>query len=182
MDGWNASGPQVVAFTGLPGTGKSTLSEGLSRASGVPVFASDWLMGSLVPHGVLNDLDFDTFVALDYGLMETLIVRQLRLGQSAITDCVLDAATARRWAGIAADYGARLRVIECVCSDRDLHRSRVEGRVRGIPGWHEIDWAHVERMRAEQPPLTLDRRILDAVDPLEANLASAEEYVLAAAR
>ncbi|MDA1368352.1 AAA family ATPase [Glycomyces algeriensis] len=177
MDDGNAVSPQVIVFTGLPGTGKSTLSERLGRATGVPVFAADWLMGSLVPHGVLNDLEFETYAALHDGLMETLIVRQLRLGQSAITDCVVDDATAERWAGIAAEYGARLRVVECICTDAALHRSRVEGRVRGIPGWHEIDWAHVEHMRNELPPFTLDRLVTDAVDPLEANMDKVRAYV-----
>lgn len=170
MGAVSTSNPQVIVFTGLPGTGKSTLSEELGRTTGVPVFAADWMMGALVPHGVLNDLDFAAYSALHDSVMETLIVRQLRLGQSAITDCVVDNATAERWGGIAAEYGARLRVIECVCTDTALHRGRVEGRVRGIPGWHEIDWAHVEHMRGELAPFTLDRLVADAVDPVEANM------------
>jgi hypothetical protein len=75
-----------------------------------------------------------------------------------------------------------LRVIECVCSDTDLHRTRVEGRVRGIPGWHEIDWAHVERLRADLPPLTLARLTADAVASVDTNLALVEEYVFSPVR
>jgi hypothetical protein len=50
--------------------------------------------------------------------------------------------------------------------------------VRGIPGWHEIDWAHVERMRAALAPMTLDRLVTDAVDPIETNLALIDDYLL----
>jgi hypothetical protein len=50
-----------------------------------------------------------------------------------------------------------LLVIECVCSDQAVHRSRIEGRVRGIPGWHEVGWDHVERMRAETSSPSIER-------------------------
>ena len=29
------------------------------------------------------------------------------------------------------------------CRDAELHRARVEGRQRQIPGWYELDWDHV---------------------------------------
>jgi predicted kinase len=41
--------PQVIIFTGLPGTGKSTLAERVARAVRAPAFAGDWLMGGLNP-------------------------------------------------------------------------------------------------------------------------------------
>lgn len=41
--------PTIVLFTGLPGTGKSTLAERVARAVKAPVFAGDWLMGALKP-------------------------------------------------------------------------------------------------------------------------------------
>ncbi|WP_051703811.1 AAA family ATPase [Glycomyces sp. NRRL B-16210] len=162
--------PQIIAFAGLPGTGKSTLAEALARASRTPVFAGDWLMGALKPYRVFDGMDRETYVALYGGLVESLVVRQLLLDQSAITDSVIDDGTAERWSWLAVEHDAELRVIECVCSDVELHRSRVEGRKRNIPNWHEIDWAHVERMREEFPPLTVDRLTVDAVEPIEANL------------
>jgi predicted kinase len=129
---------QVVVFTGLPGTGKSTLAEEVGRRGGVPVFAGDWLMGALKPHGVLDGLTRPEFLAMYYGLLETLVRRQLLLGQSAIVDCLVDEATIAGWEQLAAEHGARLRVIECVCTDEVVHRRRLEGRQRGIPGWGGI--------------------------------------------
>jgi len=46
----------VVVFTGLPGTGKSTLADRLATEWGTPCFAGDWLLGALAPSGVLDDV------------------------------------------------------------------------------------------------------------------------------
>ncbi|MEU6857798.1 AAA family ATPase [Glycomyces sp. NPDC046736] len=171
--------PQIVAFTGLPGTGKSTLAEALARVSRTPVYASDWLMGSLKPYRVFDGMDEPTYLALYDGLAEALAARQLMLGQSAITDSVINDETAEQWARTAAEHGGELRVIECVCSDVELHRTRIEGRKRNIPNWHEIDWEHVERMRVRFPPLTVDKLTVDAVEPLETNLGKVRAYLAA---
>jgi predicted kinase len=160
-----------VVFTGLPGTGKSTLADLTAQALNVPAFAGDWLMGALKPaRPVLVNLDRDTYLQLYRSLLRSLIHRQLILGQSAIVDCVVPDTVLDDWRQLAAEYDASLLVVECVCTDEVLHRSRIEGRVRGIPGWHEVGWDHVERMRAESPALQTDRLTLDAVNPLAANL------------
>ncbi|TDD49366.1 ATP-binding protein [Kribbella antibiotica] len=168
---------QVVVFTGLPGTGKSTLAEEVGRRLGVPVFAGDWLLGALKPHGVLDGLSRPEFLAMYYGLLETLVRRQLMLGQSAIVDCLVDDATADAWERLAAEYGGRLRVIECVCGDVDVHRQRLEGRRRGIPGWHEVGWDHVERMRAEYPGLRRECLRADAMQPSEVNVVRVLRWI-----
>lgn len=168
---------QVVVVTGLPGTGKSTLAEQLAVDTGTPCFAGDWLLGSIAPSGVLTSVPRATVTALYRGLLYTLLTRQLRLGQSAIVDGVLDDPTARSWEHDVAALGGRLSVVVCHCRDEAVHRSRLEGRVRGIPGWHEIDWAHVERMREEYPPLTVPHLGVDSLDDLQGNLAAVRRYV-----
>ena len=170
--------PAVVVFTGLPGTGKSTLADATARRLGAPAFAGDWLLGALKPAAVaLSRLDPQTHLALYHGLLRSLIQRQLLLGQSALVDCVVPDEVLTDWRALTESHGAALVVVECVCSDEAVHRSRVDGRVRGIPGWHEIDWAHVQRMRAEIAPLTCDRLVLDAVAPLAANAAAVLDYL-----
>ena len=86
------------------------------------------------------------------------------LGQSAVVDDLVRDSEVVQWRETAAGFSASLFLIECVCSDEVIHRARIEGRTRGIPGWHEVGWDHVERMRAEMPPLTEDRLIVDAIE------------------
>ncbi|WP_329475542.1 ATP-binding protein [Kribbella sp. NBC_01484] len=167
----------VIAFTGLPGTGKSTLAEALATETGVPAFAGDWLLGALKPHGVLTGLSRPTFLAMYYDLLETLIKRQLMLGQSAIVDGLIDDLVAERWQKTAAEYDARLDVIMCLCTDEVEHRRRLQGRTRGIPGWHEVGWDHVERMRVEFPVLTHEHLTVDALDPVDGNLRLVRKYI-----
>ncbi|HEY3555812.1 MAG TPA: AAA family ATPase [Kribbella sp.] len=164
-------------FTGLPGTGKSTLAEGLAVESGVPAFAGDWLLGALAPHGVLKGLDRPAFLAMYYDLLGTLVRRQFMVGQSAIVDCLVNEEIAQRWEKLAAEYDGRLRIVECVCSDEGAHRARLAGRRRGIPGWHEVGWDHVERMRSEYPRLTREHLRVDAMDPVDVNLEHVRTYL-----
>ncbi|WP_158564302.1 AAA family ATPase [Jiangella anatolica] len=171
----------VLVLTGLPGTGKSTLADRAAMALGAPSFAGDWLLGALAPHGVLRGLDRPAYLRMYHDLLGTLITRQLMLGQSAVVDCLVDDAVLTRWRALTDEHGARLAVVECRCADVEVHRRRVEERVRDIPGWHEVDWAHVERMRAEFPPLTVEHLTLDtATTDVEAALDRVLAYAGAA--
>jgi predicted kinase len=169
--GIRAAGARLVVFSGVPGTGKSTLADAVGRRLGIPVFAADWLLGALTPFGGRH---LDRLLDVGSELLTTLALRQLSLGQSAILDHpVEDPATRDRWRSLARRAGADFAVVRCVCSDPDTHRARVEGRRRGIPGWHDAgDWADVTRRLAGFPPWPADALTIDSARPHEANVAA----------
>lgn len=68
-------------------------------------------------------------------------------------------------------------MVECVCSDLDVHRSRVDGRRRETPGWYELTWERVERGRRHYRPLDEPEARVDAVRPVEDNLAAVRRYL-----
>src|SRR6266550_1547389 len=153
----------LVVFSGLPGTGKSTLAEAAGRTLGWPVFAKDRLEAALWRSGIARDAGHGSGWA-GYELLTTLAEQQLRLGQAAILDCVAGRdAIRRQWRELAARSGAKFRVVECISSDEALHQARLTGRQRGIPGWYELDWAEVERIRAEYEPWSDEHLTVDMV-------------------
>ncbi len=168
---------KLIAFGGLPGTGKSAVAEAVARELGFPVFAKDWLEATLRRCGLTGSAERPLGYA-GYELLTTLAQRQLQIGQSAILDSVASPAAVRaEWRRLAEEHGAAWYVIECLCSDETIHRARLASRQRGIPGWHELDWSEIERVRAVYPAWDEPRLALDAVNPLEQNIRAALAYL-----
>ena len=168
---------KTIVFSGLPGTGKSTLAEELGRRLAIPVFAKDWLEAALLRSGLQPAHAEKTLGFAGYELLTTLAERQLMLGQSVILDSVAGSPSIRHtWQQLSDRYGADWRVIECVCSDETLHRARLKTRKRYIPGWHELEWAEVERVRQYYSPWEGERLIVDMTHPFNENFLKAKTY------
>ncbi len=168
---------RLILFSGLPGTGKSTLAEAIGRDLGVPVFAKDWLEATLMRSELKPTKEEKPLGFAGYELLTILAERQLMLGQSVILDSVAASRTIRRtWLGLAEKYGAYCRVIECICSVETLHRSRLKGRKRGIPGWHELEWSEVERVKQYYSAWDVERLILDTAESFDENFLKAKTY------
>ena len=168
---------KLIVFSGLPGTGKSTLAETIGRQLDIPVFAKDWLEAVLLQNGLQPAPDGKSLGYVGYELLTTLAKRQLMLRQSVILDSVASIPAIReQWKFLADQYHADWRVVECVCSDETIHRKRLGTRQRRIPGWHELEWSEVERVKTYYIPWQEERLILDMTQPLEENLSKARAY------
>jgi predicted kinase len=168
---------QLIVFTGLPGAGKSLLAEAVGRELKIPVFAKDWLEATLLRSG-LQDTEKVKLGYVGYELLTVLAQRQLSLGQSVILDSVAGLETIRKqWRDMAACYDAEWRVMECVCSSEEAHRERLASRRRGIPGWHELTWADVERVSSYYEQWREAHLTLDTTQPLFENLQKVRVYL-----
>lgn len=161
-------------MTGLPGTGKSAIADALGAAIPAAVLARDRVEAALWAGGLSAD-DGSARAAND--TMTALASEQLALGQPVVLDSVARTATIRaEWRELASSHAVPMRVVECVCSDATLHRDRLQGRRRDIPGWYELTWDKVAAVAARYEPwdaTDVPRIVLDAVAPLDENLAAA---------
>jgi hypothetical protein len=166
--------PILVIVGGLPGTGKSTLAQSLGHELGAPVLNRDVIEASLRRSG-LDGVDRSRRPAND--LLATLAGDILGQDRSVIVDSVFGEPDRLDELGrIATGRSATCRSIECVCGDLVVHRSRIEGRVRAIPGWAELTWGEVESTRSRYPTRHDERLVLDSVDDPAVNLAAAIAY------
>ena len=104
-----------------------------------------------------------------YSLMCRIGEQQLRRGQSIIYDCITRPRAYEQFRALAEQYDAELHVIECICSEVEVHEIRIVGRRRDIPGWDELEWEWVLDSIAIYESLDVPKLVVDAMDPIEAN-------------
>ncbi|MEW1862236.1 AAA family ATPase [Streptomyces sp. NPDC088194] len=168
----------LIAMAGLPGAGKSTVARALGRELAAPVVSVDPIEAAMWRAGVSRGQP--TGLAA-YVVAETVAGDALALGQTVIVDAVNAVDAARgQWRSLAERHGVRAAFVEVVCSDRAVHRRRLEARSRGIEGFAEPTWEAVERLREEYAPWTDHRLVLDAMTALPSNLATALAFLAAA--
>ncbi|MCC5951017.1 MAG: AAA family ATPase [Acidimicrobiia bacterium] len=163
----------LVVVTGWTGAGKSTIADLIAQELHAAVGSFDWLMSGLraVPEvWAAIELPIDRQRRVGWNLLGRVAEQQLRRGTSCVLDLVAREEPRVEWEELAERYGAAFGVVECVCPDVGLHRSRVEGRRRDIPGWYELEWANVARGRELYRPLAEPKLVLDAADSIDDNL------------
>lgn len=128
----------LFIFSGLPGTGKSTLSQFLAGR-----YKMAYLRIDTIEQG-LRDLYHADVVAEGYELAYRIAAENLKSGIPVVADsCNPILLTRRKWEEVAENSHSFFMNIEVVCSDREEHRQRIENRISEVenlklPTWHEI--------------------------------------------
>lgn len=170
----------MVVVSGWTGAGKSTMAERLGDDLDATVASFDWLMSGLraAPEVWAHvELPVERQRRVGWNLLSRIAEQQLRRGSSCILDLVARNEPVREWRQLAADYGAGFGVVECICSDVDVHRSRIAGRERRIPGWYELEWDRVHKGRERYEPLPGPKVVVDAIAGVDNNLEHVRQHL-----
>lgn len=166
--------PTLLVLSGMPGTGKTTLAGALAKQTKLPVFSVDPIESAILDSGIARS--FETGLAA-YLVAIAFAEARLKLGQGAIVDAVNSVSWAKQqWRKLARRYGAKLRIIECVCSDERLHLRRLSRRRRGIL-FPEPTWDDISARKAEWVPWKERVLVVDSAEPLRRNVLRAERWM-----
>lgn len=145
----------LIAFSGLPGSGKTSIARELARR-----LRATYLRVDTVEQALRSCETLATVVAEGYETIYRLAEDNLKLGLTVVADSVnpIDI-TREAWAEIARDANVRLINVEVICSDETEHRRRVETRSSDIPGLVLPTWDKVKSR--EYHPWTEPRIVTD---------------------
>lgn len=146
----------LIVFSGLPGTGKTTLAKALAGALDAVYLRIDSIEQALRNSAALHgDVGSSGYVVAN-----AIALDNLRAARTVVADCVNPVRESREaWADTARHCGCPLLNIEVRCSDKRQHQQRVESRVIDVPGLAAPSWRSVLAHEYEawgEPPFTID--------------------------
>ena len=167
----------LIVFSGLPGSGKTTLARQLAAGR-----SAAYLRIDSIEHAMRQALPGTDIDAAGYDVALAIAGGNLSLGIAVVADCVNPVAESRAaWRELARTSAVPHLDIEVICSDKAEHRRRVEQRRPDIAGFSLPDWASVETH--DYQPWAEDRLIVDtAVLSVEEALRLIEGRLASSAR
>ncbi len=130
----------LIVFSGLPGTGKSTISKRL-----IEIFPACYLRIDVIEQALKNDHRIENDVGINgYVVAYELARSNLQIGNSVISDSVNPLLITRNaWRNIAIETNSPLLEIEIICTNSKVHCKRIETREADISGLKLPTWEQV---------------------------------------
>jgi predicted kinase len=163
--------PTLVIFSGLPGTGKSTLADRLARELRWPLLRIDDVVLDVPENAGPAFWDEKVLVLL------TLAEAQLALGLSVLLDSVFMGGDRLHAQELARTYQAAFRPVYCFVSDEFLWRQRVTHRAEMLQNPAVATWERIAHQREHFDKWEQDTALfVDGVLSIEQNYVAVRKY------
>lgn len=138
--------PVLVVLSGLPGVGKTTVARHVSAEIGAVHVRLDTIEAAMTASGFIDRAGgWEAVPDAGYRIAYAIASDFLRAGHDVVADSVNPLGITRHaWADAARTARATLVDVEVICSDRNLHRRRVDTRTPDIDGLTVPTWQQVE--------------------------------------
>ena len=148
--------PLLIAFGGLPGTGKTALATAMAKRYAAVYLRIDTIESAIRATEVRGEGIGPVGYVIAYRIAED----NLRLGRVVVADSVNPLQITREsWSLVARNADAPLVEVEVLCSDRIEHQQRIESRARNLDGLSPLTWATVSHRQFEKwsaPHIVID--------------------------
>jgi predicted kinase len=136
---------KLYIFSGLPGTGKSTLAKAIAKDMGATYFRLDTI------EQALRDVCNIKVQGEGYRLTYRIAKENLTLGNNVVIDCVNPwEMTRKEWESVALQSNVEYVNIEIKGTDKHEHRRRSEQRENDIDGFELPKWEEIEARKYEE--------------------------------
>lgn len=157
----------LIVFSGLPGTGKTTIASGIAARLRAVYLRIDVVEQAMRDEGFTSQ----QLGRSGYTIANALALSNLRCGGTVVADCVNPVIESRlAWAEVAKSAGVALLNIHVFCSDSREHRRRVEERQGDIVGLLPPTWQSVLNHQYDEwdgSVLRLDTALMSPASAIE---------------